>query len=297
MIWAWIGAAMVGVSLGLLGSGGAILTVPILVYLVHHNEKTAIAESLAIVACIAAVGALRAAAQKRLDVRSAVLLAVPGVSGTYLGALAAQWISGAVQLVLLAGLMLTAAALMFRGGRDTAKGAGSAPVGESPVAVTGGDSTGSAGVALVAAQGIGLGLVTGLVGVGGGFLIVPVLVLLRRLPMPVAVGTSLAIIAANSGVGFVKYITLLSGRGVAIDWSVVGVFSALGVGGSLIGNHLAGRINKHTLKRVFAAFLVIMAAYITVRQIPRIMYPDDAAPGTAAGPAPTSSTASPASSD
>lgn len=281
MIWAWIGAAMVGVSLGLLGSGGAILTVPILVYLVHHNEKTAIAESLAIVACIAAVGALRAAGQGRVDIRSAVLLAVPGVLGTFLGAIAAQWIPGAVQLVLLAALMLTAAALMFRGAGDPSRSAGDGAPDSRSEGPFNRDGLRGGGIALVGAQGVGLGIVTGLVGVGGGFLIVPVLVLLRRLPMPVAVGTSLAIIAVNSSVGFVKYLTLLSDHGVAIDWRVVGVFSALGVGGSLVGNHISGRINKQMLRRVFAVFLVVMAVYITVRQIPRIMNPVHA-PTTAA---------------
>lgn len=267
MIWAWIGAAAVGLSLGLLGSGGAILTVPILVCLVGHDEKVAIAESLAIVGAIAIAGAVRAAPQGRVDFRSAALLAFPGIAGAYLGAAAARFIPGAAQLMLLAVLMTVASALMFRNGMPMADASplrGSRP--RSPAGA----------LFLVAVQGIGLGLVTGLVGVGGGFLIVPVLVLLRRLPMASAVGTSLAIIAVNSAAGFWKYHDVLrdhtsaDGRALRMDWSIITVFSAVGIAGSLIGNLLAGRIRQETLKRVFAAFLVVMAAYILIRQAPRV---------------------------
>jgi uncharacterized membrane protein YfcA len=285
MIWAWIGAAAVGLSLGLLGSGGAILTVPILVYLVGHDEKSAIAESLAIVAAIAVAGVIRAAMQKRVDFRSAALLAVPGIVGTYAGAHAAKFIPGAVQLVLLSVLMLTAATLMFRS--RPAQPASSSESSLSPAIPSRGP------LWMIALQGIGLGLATGLVGVGGGFLIVPVLVLLRKLPMPTAVGTSLAIIAVNSTTGFLKYLSMLgdqTGPGGAVlhvDWNIIGVFIAIGIAGSLIGNALAGQINQNTLKRIFAVFLVVMAGYILVRQAPRVM------PGVFGPPASVAPGASP----
>ncbi|MEY3022887.1 MAG: hypothetical protein RIS86_2085 [Planctomycetota bacterium] len=257
MIWAWFGAVAVGLSLGLLGSGGAILTVPILVYLVGHGEKTAIAESLAIVGAIALFGVLRAAMQRRIDWTSALLLAIPGIAGTWSGARVAQWVPGAVQLLLLAGLMLTASVLMFRKPR----------VGNAPAcAMKPGERAPACGTAIIAAQGVGLGFATGLVGVGGGFLIVPVLVLLRRLPMPTAIGTSLAIISVNSATGLVAY---AGGDGLDLDWRIVGMFIALGVAGSLVGNVLAGRIYQDTLRRMFAAFLVVMAGYIAWRQAPR----------------------------
>lgn len=191
MIWAWMGAVAVGLSLGLLGSGGAILTVPILVYLVGHDEKSAIAESLAIVGAIATVGVARSALQRRVDFASAALLALPGILGAAAGAHAAQFIPGAVQLVLLAVLMLTAAVLMFKSRSRSA-----ATPDDSPPA-----HAARGPLWIIAVQGLGLGFATGLVGVGGGFLIVPVLVLLRRLPMPLAIGTSLAIIAVNSTTG------------------------------------------------------------------------------------------------
>jgi len=266
VIWAWLGAAVVGLSLGLLGSGGAILTTPILVYLVGHDEKSAIAESLAIVGAIAAAGVLRAWRQGRVDFRSALLLAAPGIVGTSLGAHLSTFLSGAVQLVILAALMLTAAALMFRHGnrlKTEARADGGAETGAQPRPVR---------LWVVVLQGLGLGLATGLVGVGGGFLIVPVLVLLRGLSMPTAIGTSLAIIAVNSSVGFGQYLWLLrDGELVRIDWSIIGAFAGLGIAGSLVGNFLAGRIYQHTLKRIFAVFLVLMAGYILVRQAPRVM--------------------------
>lgn len=280
MVLAWLGAAAVGVSLGLLGSGGAILTVPILVYLVGHDEKSAIAESLAIVGAIAVAGVIRAAMQKRVDFRSAALLAVPGMVGTYAGVHAAKFIPGSLQLVMLAVLMLTAAALMLRNGVVPRGPAEAGPGGTEPVAPNGmttpPDSATrlSSSLWIVGAQGVGLGLVTGLIGVGGGFLIVPVLVVLRRLPMPVAIGTSLAIIAVNSATGFLKYISVLGepasvgGHPLQVDWQIIGVFAIIGVAGSLFGNMLAGRIRQAALKRIFAVFLVVMAGYIFVRQAP-----------------------------
>jgi len=260
MIWAWLGAAAVGISLGLLGSGGAILTVPILVYLVGHGEKSAIAESLAIVGGIAVFGVLRAAMQRRIDWRSALLLALPGIAGTAIGAHVARWIAGSVQLLLLAGMMLTAAALMFRKPRASGEDAGPA------CAIRPGGGVPACGSAIIAAQGVALGFATGLVGVGGGFLIVPVLVLLRRLPMQTAIGTSLTIIMANSATGFLKY---AGDDSIAVDWRLVVIFISLGAVGSLVGNVLAGRIYQETLRRVFAVFLVVMAAYIGWRQAPR----------------------------
>lgn len=250
MIWAWLGAIAVGVSLGLLGSGGAILTVPILVYLVGHTEKSAIAESLAIVGGIAVAGVVRAAVQRRIDWTSALFLGLPGIVGTAAGAHVARWVPGAVQLLLLAGMMLAAAAFMFRKAR---------PLDEVDAPAR--------GAAVIAVQGVLLGFATGLVGVGGGFLIVPVLVLLRRIPMQTAIGTSLTIIMVNSTTGLLKY---AGDAGIEIDWGIVAIFVALGAAGSLLGNVLAGRIHQGALRRVFAVFLVLMAVYIGWRQAPRV---------------------------
>lgn len=270
MIWAWLGATLVGLSLGLLGSGGAILTVPILVYLVGHDEKAAIVESLAIVGAIALFGAARASFAKKIDWKSALLLAIPGVFGTVLGTHVAQWIPGAVQLLLLAALMLTASVLMFRSPRKSEPMPIDAPSSDR-------DQKPTSGSTIVAAQGVALGFMTGIVGIGGGFLIVPVLVLLRRLPMKIAIGTSLAIIAVNCTAGLVK--SIFAGSAAlhpsateqnAIDWTVIGLFIALGIVGSLIGSLLARRIDQGTLRKVFAVFLVVMAGYVAWRQAPRV---------------------------
>ena len=285
MIWAWLGATLVGLSLGLLGSGGAILTVPILVYLVGHDEKAAIVESLAIVGAIALFGAARASFAKKIDWKSALLLAIPGVFGTLLGTHVAQWIPGAVQLLLLAALMLTASVLMFRSPRKSEPMPNDVDTSVTDFSVTdfsdtdlsANDQAPTSGSAIIAAQGFALGFMTGIVGIGGGFLIVPVLVLLRRLPMKIAIGTSLAIIAVNSTTGLVK--SIFAGSAAlhpsateqnAIDWTVIGLFIALGIVGSLIGSLLARRIDQGTLRKVFAVFLVVMAGYVAWRQAPRV---------------------------
>jgi hypothetical protein len=254
MIWVWLGALAVGLSLGLLGSGGAILTVPVLVYLVGHDEKVAIVESLAVVGIIALVSAARAAARGLLDVRNASLLALPGLPGAALGAAAARLVPGSAQLALLAVLMLTAAAMVFRPAK--------APRETGPAH--------AGGWWLIAVQGLGLGFITGLVGVGGGFLIVPVLVLIRGLPMPTAVGTSLAIIAINCAGGLASNLAAAE-PGLGPHWPTVGMFAALGITGSLAGGFLGGRIPQQTLRRVFAVFLVVMAAYVLVRQAPKVL--------------------------
>jgi uncharacterized membrane protein YfcA len=285
MIWAWLGATLVGLSLGLLGSGGAILTVPILVYLVGHDEKAAIVESLAIVGAIALFGAARASFAKKIDWKSALLLAIPGVFGTLLGTHVAQWIPGAVQLLLLAALMLTASVLMFRSPRKSEPMPNDVGTSVTDFSVTdfsvtdlsANDQAPTSGSAIIAAQGFALGFMTGIVGIGGGFLIVPVLVLLRRLPMKIAIGTSLAIIAVNCTAGLVK--SIFAGSAAlhpsateqnAIDWTVIGLFIALGIVGSLIGSLLARRIDQGTLRKVFAVFLVVMAGYVAWRQAPRV---------------------------
>jgi uncharacterized protein len=252
IIWALIGALAIGLTLGLLGSGGSILTVPVLVYLVGVPEKVAIAESLAIVGAIAAVAAVPYAVQRTIDWRSAVFFGIPAVVGTYLGAALAAFVSGTFQLLLFAGVMLLAAALMFRGRPEPASG----------------DRRARQAAWLIAAEGIGVGVLTGLVGVGGGFLIVPALVLLGGLPMRLAIGTSLLIIAVKSFAGFAKYLDVLANEGLAVDWGMIAVFAGIGIAGSLVGNRIGARIPQAALKRGFAVFLVLMGLFILVREGP-----------------------------
>ena len=244
-VWAILGALIVGLSLGLLGSGGAILTIPILVYLVGHDEKAAIVESLVIVGTIALVSAVRDALRRSVDWPSVLLLAIPGMVGSAAGAWLSHWFAGRLQLALLAILMLVAALFMVRRRDAQVRALQPWPVG--------------------VAQGFGLGVATGLVGIGGGFLIVPVLVLLRNLPMPVAVGTSLALIAFNCAAGLAQHAVTRSEPLGRADWTIVAIFAGLGMLGASIGGALGSRIDQRLLRRIFAATLVVVAGYVVVR--------------------------------
>lgn len=250
MIAAWIGAVAIGLSLGLLGSGGSVLTVPVLVYLVGQDEKVAIAGSLAVVGSIALVGALPYLARRMIDWRSLGLFGVPGMIGTWLGAYLAAFVSGETQLLFFALVMLLAAGLMLR----------KQPlVTRMPV---------QRHAWKVVIDGLVVGVLTGFVGVGGGFLIVPALVLLGGLSMHRAVATSLAIIALKSFAGFWKYLDVLGDQGLKLDWGVLATVTLLGIIGSLAGNRLAVRLPHARLKRGFGAFLVFMGVFIIWRNLP-----------------------------
>ena len=261
MILAWIGAALIGLSLGLLGSGGSILTVPVLVYLVGEPEKLAIAESLAIVGGISLVGAVPYALKRQIDWRSVLWFGVPGVVGTFLGAALSVYLSGVAQLLLFSAVMLLAAVMMFRPAK--AQPGGQAVHRRSPVKIS--------------AEGLGVGVLTGLVGVGGGFLIIPALVLLGGLPMSLAVGTSLLIIAAKSFVGFAKYVNVLAEHNLSVNWSLIAIFTVIGILGSLLGARVGKNISNDSLKRGFAAFLVVMGVYVLATNVPKVLNPAPAA--------------------
>lgn len=257
MLLILLGAVSIGLVLGLLGSGGSILTVPVLVYLAHEPDKVAIAESLAIVGGIALVGALPYARQRMVDWHSVLYFGVPGIVGTYGGAALAKWVPGAVQLALFAIVMLLAAVLMFRGKKDLQQ-VSHVPHERQPLWKIG-------------IEGLAVGVLTGLVGVGGGFLIVPALVLLGGLSMRLAVGTSLLIIAAKSAAGFWKYTDVLAEVGQGVDWSLIALFTTIGIAGSLVGNRLGQHVPQAQLKRVFAVFLVVMGSFILLREGPKAL--------------------------
>lgn len=249
------GALVVGLSLGVFGSGGSILTVPVLVYLLGHEDKVAIAESLGIVGGIALFGAIPYAREKLIDWRAVLLFGVPGVLGTYLGAVAAGWVSGAVQLLVFAGVMVFAAVMMWR----KSSGGGGAEEAREP-----------APIARLVVDGVFVGALTGFVGVGGGFMIVPALVLLGGLAMRRAVATSLTIIAMKSAVGFLAYLDVLEGAETnaetGVDWLTMGVFIVAGAAGTVAGKTIGGKVNQKALKKGFAGFMVVMAVFILVRE-------------------------------
>ncbi len=244
MFWAFLGALLIGISLGLLGSGGSILTVPVLIYLVGEPEKVAIAESLGIVASISLVGAIPYAIRKEVDWKSVVFFGIPGMLGTYGGASLSAFISGNTQLLIFALVMILAAFLMIR--KTELKQGNTHPTKNWVLVV----------------EGLVVGVVTGLVGVGGGFLIIPALVLVGGLDMRIAVGTSLFIIAAKSALGFYKYLDVLRAEKLNVNWELLAIFTAIGIIGSFVGGRLSRRIPQKALKRGFGYFLVVMGIYI-----------------------------------
>jgi len=261
MVFLILGALIVGLTLGLLGSGGSIVTVPVLVYLLGHEDKAAIAESLAIVGGIALVAMLPYSRSREVDWRSVLLFGVPGMMGTYLGAWLSNFVSGAVQLLLFGLVMLPAAWSMYRRSGPSA----------TPADTESGVSRHAAWK--IMSEGLAVGVLTGLVGVGGGFLIVPALVLLGGLPMRLAVGTSLVVIAMKSLTGFVKYLGVLESLGSSVDWQTIAIFSAVGILGSFAGNMLSKHIDAIVLKRIFAVFLVAMGVFVIARELPQAIGP------------------------
>lgn len=253
MIAAILGALAVGLSLGLLGSGGSILTVPVLVYLLHQPTKVAIAGSLLIVGTIALIGAARYAHQGLVSWRHVALFGIPGIAATYGGAWVSQFVSGALQLVVFAGIMGVAAWGMLK-----------------PHSI-GSNSAISRSLPWLIVAGIGVGLITGFVGVGGGFLLVPALVFLAGLTMHRAVATSLAVIAINSASGFYKQYDVVTGAGHTLDWRVIGLFVLVGGIGSIVGNVLAGRIPQRRLRQLFGIFLIAMCGFILWRTVPDLL--------------------------
>lgn len=244
------GAIAIGLSLGLLGSGGSILTVPVLVYLLGQDEKVAIAGSLFIVGSIALAGGLQFLRAGFVQWRSVLMFGLPGMLGTYLGAVLAAYVSGVMQLALFALVMLAASYLMLR--PLDLEQAGAAP----------------RAAWKIAADGLVVGIITGLVGVGGGFLIVPALVLLGGLSMHHAVATSLVIIALKSYSGFWKYLDVLEQQSLELDWKTLLLVTALGIAGSVAGSRLARRLPQDKLKKWFGWFLVVMGVYILARSGP-----------------------------
>ena len=250
-VLAWPGAIAIGLSLGLLGSGGSILTVPVLVYLLDQPEKLAIASSLAIVGAIAAAGSLPYIRAGLVNWRAVALFGLPGMAGTYIGAWIAMFVPGVFQLALFAVVMLAASVFMLR-----------------PIAYD--KAAEPRAIWKITMDGLIVGIVTGLVGVGGGFLVVPALVLLGGLAMREAVATSLVIIALKSFSGFYKYLDVLAREQIALDLNIILLVSLLGIAGTFAGNAIGGRLPQEKLKKTFGVFLIVMGSFILIRSAPAL---------------------------
>ena len=233
-------AALIGLALGTLGGGGSILTVPVLVYVLGFDPKLAIAMSLPVVGAAALVGVISHWRAGNVQLQTAAIFGSVAMLGSYTGARASIWFSARAQLLILGTVMVAAAISMLRNSAQDERQASTPPHS-----------------ALLLAVGLGVGVLTGLIGIGGGFLIVPALVILGRVPMKAAVGTSLLVIALNSTSGFLGHY----GREV-VPWGFVVRFTSVAMLGILAGTALVHHIPTRALKRAFAFLLVVIGALI-----------------------------------
>lgn len=256
---ALVAGVVVGVVLGLLGGGGAIIAVPVLVFALGQSPHHATAGSLVIVGISAVVAAITHARAGRVRWGQGVLFGLLGMGGAVLGSKLAIGVSGRLLLLVFSGLLVVVAALMWRRAGSAEPGLASHEhldiITIRPTFHV--DLPRAVRVVLAAAA---VGLLTGFFGVGGGFAAVPALVLALDFPMPAAVGTSLLVIAINSA----SALTTRLLEGVTPDWRVVIPFTAAAMIGSLAGARFSARIPPGLLKRAFAVMLVIVAVVTVV---------------------------------
>jgi uncharacterized membrane protein YfcA len=239
-------AVAIGLLLGLLGGGGSILTVPVLVYLAGRQPQQAIAASLFVVAVTSAVALIPHARAGRMQWRTGLVFGTAGLAGAYTGGRLAAYLPAAVLLVGFGLLMGAAAIIMIRSCRR--------PLRAAPH---------SGNLSLLLGLGATVGLITGMVGAGGGFVIVPALVLLAGLDMATAVGTSLLVIALQASAGLAGHL-----QHTAIDWPSTLTITVLAIGGSLAGARLAGRLPPPLLRTGFGWFLATIAFFLLLQQAP-----------------------------
>jgi len=257
-----LAAVIIGISLGLIGSGGSIFTVPVLVYLEGMSPVVATGYSLFIVGVTALVGSVSCAVKKKLNYRIAILFGIPSIAGVYI----ARWyivpalpetvfsvnsfvITKDIFIMLIFSVMMVIASLSMIKSRKIIEA--ELWVGEIK------------SLPLLILDGAIVGMLTGFVGVGGGFLIIPALVILAKMPMKHAIGTSLFIIAVNACIGFALQWKINPN----VDWMFLVIFSMFSVSGIFVGNYLSQYISGKKLKPVFGWFILVMGIYIIVKEI------------------------------
>jgi uncharacterized membrane protein YfcA len=242
---------VIGLSLGLLGGGGSTLAVPVLVYVAGVAPRAAVGMSLAIVGATSLLAGLLHRRSGHVDLGVAARFGAAAMAGAFVGAELTQLVSDRALLLLFAGLMIAVGAWMLAGGGDRIASRGdrsAAPATPRPW--------------LTLLVGVAVGVLTGFLGVGGGFLIVPALVLLARLPMKQAVGTSLIVIALSSAAGLVSHL----GDG-EIDVVRTAAFTAMAVLGAAAGHRIASRVCPRRLRASFAAFVVLVGCVVAARTL------------------------------
>jgi hypothetical protein len=236
---------LIGIALGLLGGGGAILSVPVLVYILHVPVRSAVPTSLVVVGLTSLVGMLRHYRSGHVNTRAAIAFAPAAALGSLLGSRIALTLDGRLQLTIFAVVLLVAASRMFQS-VHIEETAGPGPARPLP---------------FLMAIGAGVGLLTGMVGVGGGFLYVPALTLLAGLDMKHAVGTSLALITVSCAAGLAGYI-----GEVHLDATLIALFTAFAFVGVAIGSSLVKKIDPTRLRQGFAVLMLAMGVLVLIRR-------------------------------
>jgi len=259
----YFASALIGVSLGLIGGGGSILTVPVLVYLFGVDPVLATAYSLFIVGSTSLVGTFPKYRDGMVNLKTAVIFGLPAILAVYLTraylvpmipnpvfSIGSFMVSEAMFMMgIFAILMVFASYSMIRGKKNGSEE--KAPEGPQKF-----------NYPMILMEGAIVGVLTGLVGAGGGFLIIPALVLFSKLPMKQAVGTSLLIIAAKSLIGFTGDLS-----NYEMDWTLLATVTALAIVGIFIGNRLSRNIDGEKLKKAFGWFVLVMGIYILIKEL------------------------------
>lgn len=261
----YIASIFMGLSLGMIGGGGSILTVPILVYLFGTNPITATAYSLFIVGSTALVGGISYLKKGEVDLKTGFIFAVPSFIGVYLTrayvvpalpdpvfSIGSFVFSKPLLIMLVFAVLMVAASIsMIKTKKSEASKAELSP---------------TAKFLLIGAEGFIVGGVTGFVGAGGGFLIIPALVVLVGMPMKIAVGTSLFIIAAKSLIGFTGDLQ----HHAQIEWSLLTTITGIAIFGLFIGMYLSKKVSEKGLKKGFGYFVLLMGAFILFDQLKKL---------------------------
>lgn len=245
IVLGYVLALLVGVSLGLLGGGGSILTVPILNYIMGMEAQEAIASSLVVVALTSLVGLIPHWRRRMVSFKVGLPFGLASMAGAFAGGWSAQFVPGYLLMIIFAVIMLLTSTTMIRGKKQ--------PQTQDPPTPK---------LWVSALLGVLVGAVTGLVGAGGGFLIVPALVLFGGLPIHLAIGTSLLAIVMKNGAALGGHILAVS-----IDWPVTLTFTALAILGSLLGARLVSRISPTSLQQGFGWFVLIMGLFVIGTEI------------------------------